>query len=77
VEHIRKPIVRWQEAWIPGRHIRYWDTKKRLAGVRCDPEVRAKVLGEIRESATEQFGDLESPQACGETYTLVGVRWNF
>ena len=77
VEHIRKPIVRWQEAWLPGRHIRYWATKKRLAGVRCEPDVRSKVLDEIRASATARFGDLESPQACGETYTLVGVRWGF
>ena len=75
VEHIRKPIARWQEAWIPGRHIRYWDTKKRLAGVRCEPEVRKLVLDQIRSNAFDRFGDLEQPQACGETYTLVGVRW--
>lgn len=75
IETFRVPVVEWEEAWIPAQHIRDWEGKRRLAGVRCTPEVKAAVLAEIRRTAGERFGDLEEPQACPEVYTLVGVRW--
>lgn len=75
VETFRVPVVSWEESWLPSQQIQYWETKRRLAGVRCTPEVKARVLAEIRKTATARFGNLESPQACPEVYTLVGVRW--
>ncbi len=64
----------WSVAERAADALTAWRTKPGLAGRALDPELQRRVLDELKEWATAQWGDLSVPRSAQERYELLAIQ---
>lgn len=70
----RRVVAEWTGMITPAEVIAGWESLSRMGSVRVDPEMRARIVNEIRGWARTEIGSLDRPEAFRERFAIDVVR---
>jgi len=70
----RRVVAEWSGVTTPAEVIAGWATLSRMGSVAVDPVRRQEILGELRDWARAELGDLDQPETYQERYAIDCIR---